>query len=374
MVRVERTLYMHIRAIHRGYSALSRLVNQGVFKSAAAALLLAAGPAALGRAVVTDSWAPISDGVLKRLADEGKKVAWPGGTAGVSVDRSNGDVYMIVPDQGVWKSADRGATFTRVDSGSVGGRCETGFALNADPMGGRMACFMLDGAAAILSAGTWKPLEQLGRGWDYGTVDWSAKEPKTILAVHHESGEDLHLSADGGKSWKLLGKDYTAIGIFDSKTFVASQGVGILRSVDGGATWTKVSDHTPTGRVLCVFKGTGYWVSKEGLLVSRDRGATWQTQGKPIEAAWGPFFGKSERQIAVVGRMGGEAGFYRTDDGGQTWKLTAPFPTFGKEGPPEWTPSKQWAAGWFVNFGWDPIGDVYYASRMGHPTLKYESR
>jgi hypothetical protein len=319
------------------------------------------------------AWVPISDGVLKRLADEGKKPSWPGGTAGVSVDRSNGDVYMIVPDQGVWKSTDKAATFSRVGAGGLGGRCETGFALNADPAGGRMACFMLDGAAGMVSAGgrLWRLFQQHGRGWDYGAVDWS-DEARTLLAVHHESGAELYASTDSGKSWRLLGKGYTAIGIFDSKTFVASTGAGIVLSVDGGATWTKVSDRTPTGRVLCVFKGVGYWISKDGLLVSKDRGATWQSQGNPIEAAWGPFFGKNEKQIAVVGRVGKEAGFWRTDDAGKNWKLAATFPSFAPDNPPEWTPSKQWAAGWFVNFGWDPIGNVFFASRMGHPTFKCE--
>src|SRR5579871_4462500 len=55
-------------------------------------------------------WVAISDGVLTRLTEEGKKPSWPGQTAGVSVDRLNGDVRTIVPDQGLWKSSDHGAT------------------------------------------------------------------------------------------------------------------------------------------------------------------------------------------------------------------------------------------------------------------------
>jgi photosystem II stability/assembly factor-like uncharacterized protein len=318
-------------------------------------------------------WVAISEGVLGKLAEEGKKPGWPGQTAGVSVDRTTGAVRMIVPDQGLWKSSDRGATFTRVDGGSLGGRCETGFALNADPAGRRLACFMLDGPSAITLNGgkTWNALQQMGRGWDFGAVDWSRPSPQDILAVHHESGGELHLSTDGGKSWKLLGKDFTAVGIFDAGAFVASKGEGILRSVDGGSTWTKVCDRTPTGRVLCVFKGVGYWVTREGLLVSKDRGATWQAQGSAIEAAWGPFFGKNAKQMVVVGKMGRDMGFWQTEDAGQSWRLAAPFPDFAHESPPDWTPSKQWGAGWFITFGWDPIGQIFYASRMGHPTFQY---
>lgn len=320
-----------------------------------------------------ETWVPISDAVLDKLKAEGKKLDWPGATAGVSVDRVTGDVRMILSGQGLWQSSNRGVTFTRMDGGSLGGRCETGFALNADPAGRRLACFMLDGNSALTldSGKTWSPLQQHGRGWDFGTVDWSQAVPQVLLAVHHESGGELHLSTDGGKSWKLLGKAYAAVGIFDSGTFVASKGDGILRSVDGGVTWTKVSDRTPTGRTLCVFKGVGYWVTREGLLVSHDKGVTWTLQGSPLEAAWGPFFGKSEKQIVVVGRVGKEAGLYATQDAGETWKLVAPFPAFPPDSVPDWTPAKDHAAGWFVNFGWDPKSNTFYASRMGHPTLQY---
>ncbi|HLJ54353.1 MAG TPA: hypothetical protein VKT77_04885, partial [Chthonomonadaceae bacterium] len=325
------------------------------------------------QAAAAPEWQPISDGILKSLTDAGKKPSWPGGTAGVAVDR-RGVVRLIVPDQGIWTSTNGGVTFARDTAGVIGGRCETGYAINLDPAGGRLACFMLDGRSGMTLDGgrTWQPFEPHGRGWDYGAVDWSVPRPQSLLAVHHESGGELHASADGGKSWKLLGEDFTAVGIFDFTAFVASRGDGILRSTDGGATWSRVSDRTPTGRVLCVFKGVGYWVSKEGLLVSRDRGQTWQAQGGPIEAAWGPFFGRTERQIVVVARRDHVAGLWRSEDGGATWTLAAPFPTWPKESPPDWTPAKQWAAGWFTNFGWDPASDAYYASRMGHPTLKYE--
>ena len=189
-----------------------------------------------------------------------------------------------------------------------------------------------------------------------------------------QSGGELVVSEDSGKSWKLLGKDYTAVGIFNSKSLLASKGDGILRSEDSGATWTKVSDLTPSGRVLCVFKGVGYWLSRKGMLVSKDNGVTWKVQGSLLEAAWGPFFGKDEKEIAVVGKAGKESGIWRSNDAGETWKFIAPFPDFGRDSKPDWTDSKQWAAGWFFNFGWDPKRNVFYASRMGHPTFAFEEK
>lgn len=330
----------------------------------------------MATASASPTWVSVSDEMLKQLTDAGKKIGYPGGTAGVSVDRATGAVSIIVPDQGVWRREKPDTPFTRIDGGSIGGRCETGSALNADPLGRRMACFMLDGQSGITldNGKTWSVFQQHGRGWDFGAVDWSQKSPQDILAIHHESGQELHRSTDGGKSWQLLGKDFTAIGIFDLKAYVASKGDGILRSTDGGATWTKVSDVTPTGRVLCIVQGIGYWLTQEGLLTSQDRGETWQKQGSSLETAWGPFFGKDAKEIAVAGRKGKEAGLWQTHDAGKTWQLAASFPDFDGKMLPDWTPSKQWAAGWFYNFGWDWRNKTFYASRMGNPTFAYQTR
>ncbi len=319
-------------------------------------------------------WTPVAESLLKKITDSGQKIGYPGGTAGLSVDRLTGDLTLVVPDQGLWRSSDGGKTFARVDGGKIGGRCETGSALQADPAGKRLACFMLDGASGITldDSKSWSNFAQHGRGWDFGTVDWSVPSPQMMLAVHHESGQELYTSADVGKSWKLLGKDFTAVGIFNATTWVASKGSGILRSTDGGATWNRVSETTPTGRVLRVLNGVGTWITPEGLLVSKDLGATWQRQGSIQEAAWGPFFGKDENQITVAGRRGQETGIWRTDDGGKIWRIRAPFPAFAPNEKPDWTPSKQWAAGWFTSFGWDWKRGQLYASHMGHPALVVE--
>src|SRR5262245_53929357 len=72
-------------------------------------------------------WVPISESVTSKV-----KTAWPGLTAGITVDPSNGHVYMAVSGAGLWKSTDQGANFERVDGEMIGGRCETGAALNVD--------------------------------------------------------------------------------------------------------------------------------------------------------------------------------------------------------------------------------------------------
>jgi photosystem II stability/assembly factor-like uncharacterized protein len=174
----------------------------------------------------------------------------------------------------------------------------------------------------------------------------------------------VFISTDAGKSWKMIGKDlkFAAVGIFDDNALVTTKGDGILRSTDAGQTWTKASELQPVGRVMAVFDKTAYWVGKSALLVSKDKGATWSVQGSPIEAGWGPFFGKQESHIIVAGKKG----FLETTDAGQTWTNIAPLPPvkdFGVAMP-----------GWFLNFAWDPTADILYASRMGQATYKLERK
>ncbi|NQT87252.1 hypothetical protein HQ560_10840, partial [bacterium] len=45
-------------------------------------------------------WVIISDGVLEQLEKQNQKPAWPGKTAGVAVDVSTGNVYMLVSGRG----------------------------------------------------------------------------------------------------------------------------------------------------------------------------------------------------------------------------------------------------------------------------------
>jgi photosystem II stability/assembly factor-like uncharacterized protein len=310
-------------------------------------------------------WVSVSDATLHHLEADSKKTDWPGATAGVTVDPSNGDLYMIVTGQGVWKSVDHGKTFSRCDGGMVGGRCETAYSLNFDPAGKRLACFMLDGRGAWTgdSGRTWHGFTDVGRNWDFAAVDWSTAEVKNIFAGKHESGGEVMYSSDGGRTWELLFKDPEfdksgGLGIFDEKTLVYTQkGKGIQRSTDAGRTWNKVADLAPVGRVVRILNRTAYWLGKDGVLVSNDNGASWRVQGKPVDASIGPLLDpKNEKHMVVAGLKG----IFRTTDGGETWMLVATLPP-GADIP---------KAGWYSNVAWDPAGDIFYVSKMGKPTYR----
>jgi hypothetical protein len=305
-------------------------------------------------AVENGKWVPISDGILATLAAEKAKVGYPGATAGITVDRTSGAVSVVICDQGLWQSTDHGATFVRVDGKAIGGRCETGFALDADPAGKRLMAFMIYGSSALtLDGGTTWSVSKLSH-LDFGAVDWSDPEARAMISVKHESGGEAVVSRDAGKSWSSLGKGFKAVGIFPGGVLMAERGAGIERSEDG-TTWTKVANQHPSGLAMRVRDGVGYWTSDAGVLVSRDLGKTWGLLGSAVRAWYGPYFGKDQHHLLVVGTDG----VSETTDNGATWSVIAPLPpglNVGFVGP---------------NFAWDPSAKVLYASTMGKPAFAF---
>jgi hypothetical protein len=308
----------------------------------------------LAAAAPKGPWANISDALIAKLAADNIKPGTYGPTAGVAVDRPSGDVFVLVNDQGLFRRDAKSGAWARCDSKTIGGRCETGFGIDANPAGGGLAVFVVYGSSAITLDG--------GKTWtasklshvDAVSVDWT--DGKTLLVLRHESGGTIALSTDGGGTWKDVGKGFRGVGVFDSKTLVATKEKepGIFRSTDAGQTWAKVSDLKPTGLALRRIKGLGAWISDEGLVVSTDSGATWAVRGSPVKALQGPYFGQDDSHVAVLTKEGVQ----ETADGGKTWKAAAPL-------PPDFAGSNYER---FSCMAWDPAAGTFYLSRMNQPT------
>ena len=320
-----------------------------------------------------EGWTDISSRLLGRLTNNGARMEWPGGCSGVVVNRTNGDVTIKVVGLGLWRSSDRGTNWQRIDDNSISGRDETGWATSADANApGRLASFSLDGSAGWTTDGLhWKRFTTLGRNWDFGSVDWSAPVPRTIFAAKHETTPpgEVYVTTDGGVTWKLLpihlsenrGR-ISMIGALGAAILIYSNGDGIHRSTDTGATWTKVSSVNPQTRIPVFFRGAYYLGATNGLLVSKDRGASWQPAGAAVNISQGPFFGRDEQEMLVVG----QDGVFVTKDAGATWKLVAGLKP--KEGGFVFTPN------WFGCYAWDPVNDLLYASAMGNPVYQLKLR
>jgi photosystem II stability/assembly factor-like uncharacterized protein len=215
----------------------------------------------------------------------------------------------------------------------------------------------------------WRAFATLGRNWDYGSVDWSTSPPQIIIVAKHETTPpgEIYLSENGGVNWTRLSVHLSEnrgrvsmVGALGPKTVIYSNGDGIHRSGDFGQSWIKVSPANPQTRIPVRFHGAHYLGTTNGLIVSRDLGLTWQLQGAPVNIWQGPFFGRTEREIAVVGTEG----IFITRDGGENWQRVAALKS--KETGFLFTPN------WFGCYAWDPINNAFYASAMGNTLYRLD--
>jgi photosystem II stability/assembly factor-like uncharacterized protein len=170
---------------------------------------------------------------------------------------------------------------------------------------------------------------------DGGTVDGLVA---TSSDVYLFSGHRIYVSADGGNSWSLLaglGSTITALAVDGQTLFAGTSRNGILRSIDGGNTWTDLSleglpaavtsiivSHDGLNRIYAGLGGNlfeGEDTDHSGVFVSMDNGDTWtKTAASPRDRritslAVDPL----DLNTLYAGTV--EDGVFRTSDGGQTW-------------------------------------------------------
>ena len=317
-------------------------------------------------------WTDISTAwIASQGMDQGTVVYNPN-CGGVVINRLTGDAAVNFTLHGLWKTSDQGKTFVRIDQNTLSGRCAGAWSIQCDQNDPkRMAVFSLDGAAAYTTDGTnWKRWTTQGRNWDLGAINWDSPDAKVIFAARHEyNGGVLQLSKDGGETWEELSvkanMQYTSsgvmVGVIDSETLIYSNNNGINRSTDQGKTWTKVADATTRNKVAVMFKGVCYVGTDKGLLVSKDKGVTWETQGASIDILHGPQFGKDENTMVIVNT----SGMYKSVDAGATWALISALTSR----PGQYSISD---VSWFGRYVWDPVNNTCYATAISHPVFKKE--
>jgi photosystem II stability/assembly factor-like uncharacterized protein len=217
----------------------------------------------------------------------------------------------------------------------------------------------------------WKPIFDGQSVASIGALAVAPSDPKVIYAGTGEadirsnlsSGDGVYKSTDSGQTWANIGlRDTRQISriVVDPQNpnivYVGALGHaytpnderGVFKSTDGGTNWSKVLDQGPDIGVADLVIATGdprvlfatTWRSRRppwstyapidgpgsGLFRSQDNGQSWSRltgNGLP-DGDWGrTAVGVSTDGKRVYALISGakKPGLYRSDDGGNTWKL-----------------------------------------------------
>ncbi len=249
-----------------------------------------------------------------------------------------------------------------------------GWELIAERPGGSVAALALwtapdgvgQGVIAATAAGlrlstdggrTWRPLGRAGAAppglpWPTEAV---AVAPGSALFAAAPGG--LYCLDDSGAAWRLALRASRVLAIALSPlglsplghwpeqprveqmraeqiVFAGTEADGLLRSEDGGATWTSANagllDLTVTALALSpafATDRTAFAATTSGLYRSRNGGKSWREVALPVEEAevqclaLSPRFGRD--RLALAGTVA--HGLFRSDDGGSTWETEAAF-------------------------------------------------
>lgn len=174
---------------------------------------------------------------------------------------------------------------------------------------------------------TWEPVPELGEADVYGLAADPAS-PASVYALVDRRG--VLRTTDGGDSWEptsaafpaqtfglwVLGTDPLRLATYDP---AAGQ---LLASDDQGTSWDPLAatglDSRPQ-QISLASDGRLYAATESGLLVSTDRGASWtQPDGGTLKNLFGVAPAPDNPDTVLA--LGLNASFFRSYDGGRTWK------------------------------------------------------
>lgn len=176
-----------------------------------------------------------------------------------------------------------------------------------------------DGGQTFTQLGNAVHSESLG-------IDMTDPGRSTMLTSTHEQPQ-IQLSVDGGEHWNDITRALPSIAdpgipvatlVLDAQTFLFATTKVVLRSADGGASWSPVTNSGVTGQPAVLADGSLVWFTADGFIIrSTDQGATWTAipGGVTGSALLLP-------DGTVVGLRG--SALVQSPDGGQTWKALGP--------------------------------------------------
>jgi len=271
------------------------------------------------------TWSPINTGINTFAGPSGDSIP----VFSVTIDPNDHDILWLGLQgvRGIYRSADRGLTWEKRTSGITENFGLTIRGLAVQPGNSEVVY-----AAGELSSFLWA-----------GRNMWGVQSDRVKGVIYK--------STDAGLYWKKIWQGdslaryvlidptdvnilYVSTGIFDREAANSDPaartpgGVGVLKSTDGGQTWTQINSglqnlyigslamNPEDSRVLLAAAGNTTYRAGAGIYLSRDGGARWTKviDGQLMMAV--DFFPGSPQLYYATG---GIEPFYVSSDAGRTW-------------------------------------------------------
>jgi photosystem II stability/assembly factor-like uncharacterized protein len=311
-----------------------------------------------------ETWFPSNEGITTRIGRSGDGIP----VFCLTIDPHDYDTIWLGTQnvRGIFKSTDGGYTWVEMDKGVVENQGITFRGFATDPQSSDIVY-----AAAEISSWLWAGEERSGLEFDMtkGVVYKTTDGGQNWTAVWRGDNLARYVWIDPRDSDTV----YVSTGIFDreaANSVPASRtpgGVGIIKSTDGGQTWTEVVQatrmnpyvgslfmHPENPDILLAGTGNNQYQLEDGVYLSTDAGDSWQhtLEDDIINSVE---FALSDPDIAYAGSPNA---VYRSEDGGQTWRHVS-------EGEETWGPPGV-RAGFPIDFQVDPRDpDRIFANNYG---------
>jgi photosystem II stability/assembly factor-like uncharacterized protein len=249
------------------------------------------------------AWRKISDSIVKSIA----------------FDRSGGRVYLATDDAGLLVTGDNGRSFQQINEGFVNrsmrhlAEFEDGFYSSSpyDSSGGKLH--------RMSFGGDWTMMKSGGGSGNSNLLAVVSAGGRMLIG---RTQDGIVRSADGGKTWTGVrgwqGR-VRALAAIDSGLLFLGTTEGLYSSRDFGDRWTAIKPAMP---IDGLYAAKGQIVADAGqlLLLSQDEGGTWTTAPSPTRA--GELY-----DLAIGGKgvflAATAQGALRSTNAGQTWKFSS---------------------------------------------------
>lgn len=266
----------------------------------------------------------------------------PGSSLGGPIDfnKYNPDIVYYGSDNTIYKSTDRGETFSPLAS-TVPGASEIKCVLLDDDNPGTMLAAIESSPDKIYKTtddgATWV-ISLDGASFSFFGIPMT-QDPSHPDTIYTMSSANFLRSTDFGATWNIIASNFGPISapcdieVFPDTSIIliGDNGTGIFKSTDYGSTWSQkftTSGEIPTVSVSFTEPGVAWatkWSGGGGLLKSTNYGETWVAQpGFNGINMWGVHIQPTDGNLVMAGCYSC-GNTWRTKDGGVTWKqISAP--------------------------------------------------